>query len=427
MNEKGLPGRWNSWLHFTREFWNRLIHDWGCSIYARHTRLLLFLQDLLLIEQKVLQGIQFLARLGKISQELPCMKILARKNLVKIEQPISRAGSKGIAAWKTLAALVWCFEPLCDLESIVCLTFLYKSDGEKWYMCYSSTTNTQDKQTCRYLGYLAGGKMSIALFRCWHCLEDDTSVSICGVKVKIERQRFYENLSHINCREHVTVLCAEKTHTFIQTWKFNRCQQIPLQEKKAFYANDFKHSCQEHFPRKSQATPTTGVWIQEHLKRWGGDNFCEEGANSNLQGDCVDKGQDVLCVHRWRNKEIVHSKSEFEFWVVSVCMYVFLQCRVPLTLSSVEHKRKSHQTGAYAWRCQCRTLLIDSKLDSFTNHTHTCAHRQRSCVKSAGSSSDKTQNRDPWNSALTMQIICTWRPRLQTQTRVLYSLYLVKF
>ena len=37
-----------------------------------------FLWHLVLIEQKVLQGIEFLARLGKISQELPCVKILAR-------------------------------------------------------------------------------------------------------------------------------------------------------------------------------------------------------------------------------------------------------------------------------------------------------------------------------------------------------------
>ncbi len=47
---------------------------------ARKT-FLLFFQDLLLIEQKVLQGIEFLARLDKTSEELPCVKILARKIL----------------------------------------------------------------------------------------------------------------------------------------------------------------------------------------------------------------------------------------------------------------------------------------------------------------------------------------------------------
>ena len=52
-----------------------------------HKTFLLFLQDLLLIEQKVLQGIQFLARLGKISQEYPCVQILARKILRKSNSP----------------------------------------------------------------------------------------------------------------------------------------------------------------------------------------------------------------------------------------------------------------------------------------------------------------------------------------------------
>ena len=52
-----------------------------------HKTFLLFLQDLLLIEQKVLQGIQFLARLGKISQEYPCVQILARKILQKSNSP----------------------------------------------------------------------------------------------------------------------------------------------------------------------------------------------------------------------------------------------------------------------------------------------------------------------------------------------------
>ncbi len=56
---------------------------------ARRLFFYIFLQDLLLIQQKVLQGIEFLARLGKTSEELPRVKILARKNLVKIEQPQS--------------------------------------------------------------------------------------------------------------------------------------------------------------------------------------------------------------------------------------------------------------------------------------------------------------------------------------------------
>ena len=46
-----------------------------------------FLSCLVLIEQKILQGIEFLARLGKISQELPCVKILARKILWKSNSP----------------------------------------------------------------------------------------------------------------------------------------------------------------------------------------------------------------------------------------------------------------------------------------------------------------------------------------------------
>ncbi len=46
-----------------------------------------FLWCLVLIEQKVLQGIEFLARLDKISQELPCVKILARKILWKTNSP----------------------------------------------------------------------------------------------------------------------------------------------------------------------------------------------------------------------------------------------------------------------------------------------------------------------------------------------------
>ncbi len=48
-----------------------------------------FLWHLALIEQKVLQEIGFLARLYKISQELPCVKILVRKILWKSNSPIN--------------------------------------------------------------------------------------------------------------------------------------------------------------------------------------------------------------------------------------------------------------------------------------------------------------------------------------------------
>ncbi len=51
------------------------------DFHKAHKTILLFLQDLLLIEQKVLQGTDFLAGFGKTSQELPCVKILARKIL----------------------------------------------------------------------------------------------------------------------------------------------------------------------------------------------------------------------------------------------------------------------------------------------------------------------------------------------------------
>ncbi len=104
------------------------------DLHKAHKMKQKFLWHLVLIEQKVLQGIEFLARLGKISQELPCVKILARKILWKLNSPLvkfpthalhGRADCNNFRRILFLCRAYYCFQMCSSVSNFSILVDLF--------------------------------------------------------------------------------------------------------------------------------------------------------------------------------------------------------------------------------------------------------------------------------------------------------------